>query len=63
MLSLAAHSLLLVRDGKDPQGGFATEWGISSWPTQFIVDKKGVLRAIDPKERRALIDQLLAETP
>ncbi|MBS1719452.1 MAG: TlpA family protein disulfide reductase [Armatimonadetes bacterium] len=50
-------------DGKGPQGGFATEWGISSWPTQFIVDKKGVLRAIDPKERRALIDQLLAETP
>lgn len=50
-------------DGKGPKAGIAQVWGISSWPTQFLVDKKGVLRSIraDEGDRRKAIESLLAE--
>ncbi len=49
-------------DGKGPNDGVAREWGISSWPTQFIIDRKGILRYLDsPRDRREAIEKLLAE--
>ena len=40
-------------DGRGPNDGIAREWGISSWPTQFLVDKKGILRFSNiPADRR-----------
>lgn len=49
-------------EGLGPQGGLPKEWGITAWPTQFIVDKKGILRYIsDVDDRRAVIEQLLKE--
>ncbi|MEQ1821105.1 MAG: TlpA disulfide reductase family protein [Fimbriimonadaceae bacterium] len=50
-------------DGKGPKAGIAQDWGISSWPTQFLVDKKGILRSIkaDEGDRRKAIENLLAE--
>ncbi len=49
-------------DGKGPNDGIAREWGISSWPTQFLVDKKGILRYTGrPADRRKVIEELLAE--
>lgn len=50
-------------DGLGPKAGIAITWGISSWPTQFLIDKKGVLRSIkaDEGDRRKSIEALLAE--
>ena len=51
-------------DGKGPNDGTPLSWGISSWPTQFLVDRKGILRyTSDTKDRRATIEELLAESP
>jgi thiol-disulfide isomerase/thioredoxin len=48
-------------DGLGPKAGIAQKWGISSWPTQFLVDKNGVLRSIraDEGDRRKSIEALL----
>ena len=49
-------------DGKGPNDGTPLSWGISSWPTQFLVDKKGILRyTSDTEDRRKTIEALLAE--
>lgn len=50
-------------DGMGPKAGIAQLWGISSWPTQFLVDKRGILRTIraDEGDRRKAIENLLAE--
>ncbi len=50
-------------DGQGQNAGYAQSWGISSWPTQFLVDKKGILRTVkaDKGDRRERIEQLLAE--
>lgn len=50
-------------DGQGPNAGYAQSWGISSWPTQFLIDKKGNVRTVkaDEGDRRKLIEQMLAE--
>lgn len=49
-------------DGKGPGAGIALEWGISAWPTQFLVDKRGILRYIELGNKgRDLIKKLLDE--
>lgn len=40
-------------DGKGQSAGTAAEWGISAFPTQFLVDKTGVLRSIEAGDNRA----------
>jgi len=48
--------------GKTIEDGPAAEWGISSFPTQFLVDKKGNLRYVNLTNKRdELIKQLLEE--
>lgn len=45
-------------DGKGQSAGTAAEWGISAFPTQFLVDKQGVLRSLDTGSKR---DELIAK--
>lgn len=44
-------------------GGLATDWGVRSWPTTFVLDRDGVLRFSKVKlpELAARIEELLAE--
>lgn len=48
-----------------PQGqGPAAKFGVSSFPTQFLIDRQGNLRSLDAsKNLVSNIEQLLAETP
>lgn len=49
-------------DGLGPSGGIPQHWGISAWPTQLLIDRRGVLRKVVRRnERRADIELLLAE--
>lgn len=50
-------------DGQGPNAGYAQYWGISSWPTQFLIDKKGNVRTVkaDQGDRRKRIEAMLAE--
>ena len=50
-------------DGQGPNAGYAQSWGISSWPTQFLIDKKGNVRTVraDEGDRQKRIEELLAE--
>ena len=48
--------------GKSREDGPASEWGVSSFPTQFLVDRKGNLRYIDlDSGRDEMVSKLLAE--
>lgn len=49
-----------------PKGTFgpiAIKWGVSSWPTVYVVDHKGVIRFknVRGEELGAAVDQLLEE--
>jgi len=47
-------------DGKGQTGGFATDWGVVAIPSQFLIDKDGILRSIDARgNREKLIEQYL----
>ena len=51
-------------NGKDGTGGeISTEWGISGWPTIFVLDSKGVIRYKNVRgpELDNAITKLLAE--
>jgi thiol-disulfide isomerase/thioredoxin len=48
--------------GKSVEDGPAAEWGVTAFPTQYLVDKKGNLRYINTNgKREELIEKLLAE--
>ncbi len=50
-------------DGGTTGGPIATRWGVTGWPTIFILDHEGVIRAIDKRgeEMDEIVDQLLEE--
>jgi hypothetical protein len=50
------------RDG-GTGGPIATRWNVSSWPTIYVIDKKGVIRAKDVREAELdeWVDKLVAE--
>ena len=52
---------LTTWDGES--GPIATKWNISSWPTVFIMDHRGVIRSTgsDSKARKALIEKLVKQ--
>lgn len=43
------------------QSDFSSSWGINSIPCTFLIDKKGVLRDINPQGEEEVIKKLLAE--
>ena len=50
-------------DGGDTSGPIATKWGVSGWPTIYIIDHLGIIR---DKNKRGeamdeVVDRLLAE--
>ena len=50
-------------DGGDTQGPIATAWNVSGWPTIFVIDKDGVIRFKNVREKQLddAVDTLLAE--
>lgn len=50
-------------DGGSTSGPIATAWGIEGWPTIYIIDADGVIRAegLRGEELEAKVRELLAE--
>ena len=50
-------------DGGDTSGPIATQWNIQGWPTIYVLDHKGVIRAkeVRGEELDKAVDGLLAE--
>lgn len=50
-------------DGGDTRGPIATRWGVTGWPTIYVVDAKGVVRyhGVRGEEMDQAVDTLLAE--
>jgi AhpC/TSA family len=50
-------------DGGSTQGPIATKWNVSGWPTSYVLDAKGVIRAkqVRGKSMDKVVDGLLAE--
>lgn len=51
------------RDGST-SGPIATRWNVSGWPTIYVIDRKGVIRAKNVREKALdeWVNKLLAET-
>ena len=52
-------------DGGSTRGPIATAWGITYWPTIFLLDAEGVIRYKDIRGEKLekAIEELLAEMP
>lgn len=50
-------------DGGNTRGPIATKWGVSGWPTIYVIDAKGVIRYknVRGKSMDEAIEKLLAE--
>ena len=50
-------------DGGSTQGPIATKWGVSGWPTIYVLDHKGVVRFknVRGKAMDEAVDTLLAK--
>jgi peroxiredoxin len=50
-------------DGGDTSGPIARAWNVSSWPTTYVLDAKGVIRFknVRGEEMDKAVEQLLAE--
>ena len=50
-------------DGGDTGGPIATKWNVHGWPTIYVLDHKGVIRAKGPRgeELDHVVDNLLKE--
>ena len=51
-------------DGGSKSGPIATAWGVRGWPTVYVIDAEGVIRAKDLRgdELEAMVRKLLAES-
>ena len=51
------------RDGNSTDGPIATAWNVHGWPTIYVLDGNGVIRARDVREAAMdrVVDALLAE--
>ena len=48
-------------DGGDTSGPIATKWGVRGWPTLYIIDHEGIIRATGHSLDEDLVDRLLAD--
>ncbi len=50
-------------DGGDTNGPIATKWGVTGWPTIFIIDHEGIIRDKNKRGEKMdeVVDQLLEE--
>ena len=50
-------------DGGDTTGPIASKWNVHGWPTIYVLDHKGVIRAKGPREEALaqVVDNLLKE--
>lgn len=50
-------------DGGSTSGPIATKWNVTGWPTIYVIDKQGVIRAKNVREKKLdeWVDKLLAE--
>ncbi len=50
-------------DGGNTRGPIATEWGVYSWPTIFVLDETGIVRYTNVRGEKMdeAVDALLAE--
>jgi hypothetical protein len=50
-------------DGGGTSGPIATHWNVSGWPTIYVLDHKGVIRAKNVREHAMdiVVDKLLKE--
>ena len=48
---------------KGTSGPISTAWGVSAWPTIYVLDGQGTIRAVNKRgeELDAAVDELLAE--
>jgi hypothetical protein len=50
-------------NGGSTEGGIAKAWNVSGWPTIYVLDPNGVIRAKNVRDKAMdkVVDQLLAE--
>jgi len=48
-------------DGGTTGGPIATDWGVTGWPTVYVIDHEGIIRASGHSLDEELVDQLIAE--
>jgi hypothetical protein len=50
-------------DGGSTSGPIASAWNVSGWPTTYVIDADGVIRAKDLRDEQAeqMIEKVLAE--
>jgi hypothetical protein len=50
-------------DGGSTDGPISTKWGVFGWPTIFVLDHEGIIRAKHKREEALdeVVDQLLEE--
>jgi peroxiredoxin len=50
-------------DNGGSDGPVATKWGVRAWPTIYVIDAKGVIRFIGPRDEALsrAVKQLVAE--
>ncbi len=48
-------------DGGDTSGPIATKWGVTGWPTIYIIDHEGIIRDKNKRDERMdeVVDRLL----
>ena len=53
----------VIFDNGGTDGPIATRWGVRGWPTIYVLDAKGVIRFIGPRDEELTkaVKQLLAE--
>jgi hypothetical protein len=48
-------------NGGSTGGPISTRWNVSGWPTIYLIDHKGIIRAKGHRVDDELLDQLVAE--
>ena len=50
-------------DGGNTEGPIATQWNVEGWPTIYVLDQQGIIRAKNVREKALdeAVDRLLAE--